>query len=55
MTKVEAQGITDLMHELTTEWHKAKDEDTKQMYLGWIKRIETEYAKAQKVLARYNK
>lgn len=55
MTKVEAKGITDLMRELEREFYKAKDEDTKQMYLGWINSIESLYAKAQKILARYYK
>ena len=55
MTKDEAQGITQTMRELEREYIKAQDEETKSMYLGWIKSIESLYAEAQKVLARYYK
>ena len=55
MTKIEAKGITDLMRDLEREYMNARDEETKAMYLGWIKSIETLYAKAQKVIARYCK
>lgn len=55
MTKVEAQGITDLMRDLEREYMNAKDEESKAVFLGWIKSIEQLYAKAQKTLARYYK
>lgn len=55
MTKDEAQGITQTMRELEREYIKAQDEETKSMYLGWIKSIESLYAEAQKILAHYYK
>jgi len=55
MTKQEAKVITDLKFDIETEALKTTDEETKQTLLGWLKTIEPEYIKAQKILARYNK
>ena len=52
MTVDEAIGHTNLMRELEQELRKAKDEETRAIYEGWIKNIEPLYAQAQKVLER---
>lgn len=55
MTKKEALNITELRFELVDLANKAGDDETKQLYLRWLNKIEPLYIEAQKVLARYYK
>ena len=55
MTKKDAERLTEFRFELVDLANKASDDETKQLYLRWLNKIEPLYIKAQKVLARYYK
>ena len=54
MTKKEAQMITETKFSVEEQWANAQDDHERQIFWGWLQSIEKDYAKAQKVLARYN-
>lgn len=56
MTKQEALNITNLWFEVEKRaYDQNSTEEDRQVYLAWLKMIEKDYEKAQKVLLRYYK
>lgn len=52
MTRKQAQQITDTKFEVEKQWANAQNEHEQQVFWGWLKAIEPEYIKAQKVLSK---
>ena len=54
MTKQQAKAITDTKFAVEQQWANAQDDHERAIFWGWLKMLEPDYTKAQKVLARYN-